>query len=324
MSDFRKDPFTGDWVSIAENRAGRPIEYYQTYKVTEASVCPFCNGNEPETPSAIAEYGENGKPWAVRVVPNKYPAFFSSDSLNHSIAGPYEAMSSMGSHEIIIESSNHVASFGQLSDSEIGFAVQAYKDSVARQREDKNIRHVSLFKNCRYDAGASIEHVHTQLIGLPLVTDETERRLDNICNYQKQHNHSMFDAIIESERKDNARIISETENFIAFCPFASRSPYQISVFSKLNLGHFDQADHEKLVELGLLARSLIKRLELVVPETAYNLIIHLAPFDYQNSFRWFVEILPRITKTAGFEWAAKCWINPVSPETAAHRLASAI
>lgn len=313
-------------MSIAEHRAGRPIEYFQTYKVSESLDCPFCNGNEPLTPPAIIEYRDDnvGSDWIVRTLPNKYPAFFSDHFLNPSTHGPYQTTSSTGSHELIIESSRHVASFSQLEDVEIRYSMIAYQDALRRQRENSAIRHVSIFKNCRYDAGASIEHVHTQLIGLPIVTDETARRLDNVHRYEEENQASLFDTILNFEEETGERIVSRSHNFTAFSPFASRVPYQVCIFPNSDVPCFEDADVELVEEFGLLAREIVSRLELVVAETPYNLIIHLPPFGYDRKFRWFAEILPRINKTAGFEWATKCWINPVPPEKAARLLANSV
>jgi UDPglucose--hexose-1-phosphate uridylyltransferase len=61
----------------------------------------------------------------------------------------------------------------------------------------------------------------------------------------------------------------------------------------------------------------------------YNFLLHTAPSYHlqrrrpgywstiEEDWHWHIEILPRLTRTAGFEWGSGFYINPTAPEEAA-------
>ena len=325
MHDIRKDSLTGDWVIIAENRADRPVEYQPLYQRKSVAPCPFCLGNEQQTPAAIKAYHNGRKePWLVRVVPNKYPALYAGET-NGAANAQHELFPStpaIGHHEVIIESPRHVTSLSELTDEELSCTMQAYMDAVARCRCDQNIRSATIFKNCRFEAGASIEHAHSQFISLPVVTAQIQHRIDACRTYFEQTGKLLQQDMLEFELRQQSRIVHTQGNFVVYCPYASRAPFQICVTYRGWPSEFESMDEPQANELAWLLRKAVKALETALHEPAYNLIIQLAPFslEHNNFYHWYVEIFPRVTRAAGLEWGTECWINPIPPESAAQRL----
>ena len=343
MSDLRRDPLTGEWAIIAERRGDRPIEYQQNFIRNGQPTCPFCGGNENLTPPTIQEYfvdpeantsdSDRQPQWIVRVVPNKYPALERDDSnrtqesngfLSDSIARQlYECVPAVGSNEIIIESARHVVSFSELNDNELKFTMRAFRDAIERCEKRPEAKAISLFKNCRFPAGASIEHTHSQAISLPVIPVSLERQLENCSRFFDQHGKQLLESVIDQELEMDERVVAEENGLIAFCPYASRTPYQVCITSRQNHSAFADMPDEEMMLVAKLTRKSIRALEKALPNPAYNLLFHVEPIDVpgvREVFRWYVEIFPRLTRAAGLELGTGCWINPVSPEFATKQL----
>lgn len=335
MSELRLDPVSQRWVIIAQERDNRPDEYIASTVHRVDSDCPFCAGNEVATPEAVAVYSTShslphqGQPnsWQVRVVPNKYPA------VRNDVNGPVrEEMfglrcSAAGVHEVIIEAPRHVASLTELDDDQLRLTWIAYRDRLSEHALDPRWKYGQVFKNVGAAAGASIEHTHSQLIVLPHVPHEIETELTSCERHQMQYGRGLFGDILEQELAAGVRIVDQTARFVAFCPFASRFPYEVWVLPRRQAARFQRSSRgdegsptdDELGELGDFVRKLLLRMEVVLNRPAYNFFLHTAPFDTRpyDHYHWHVEIFPRLTKAAGFEWGTGYFINPVSPEEAA-------
>ena len=334
MSDIRFDPITGHWVTIAPNRNDRPMEFVPTERVIKRLLCPFCAGNEQETPKMLASYGADGKqvstddPWLVRVVPNKYPSFSVAGGNNGTLPaangqapgnGLYESRSGHGIQELIIPSSKHLSSLGQLSAEESQVAQTAYQDRIEAAGQ-QGLAHAMLFTNCRSSAGASLEHIHTQLIASPIHSDSVSQRIARDKDYFANHDQHLIHALTEWELKRDIRVIETTEHFSLICPYASRFAFQSWIVPNASVPSYLKCSQSVLQELATLTRQQIVRLESILEQPAYNVLFHMPPFAEMESQPWFVEIFPRITTPAGFELGTDVWVNPVSPEMATRRL----
>ena len=329
MADFRWDPVNGQWVIIAENRAQRPNEFHTSVDRTKKEDCPFCYGNEDRTPKEIAVYqsGEKNGRWNTRVFANKYPAVHQNDGKNYEInVGPYRNGDFLGHHEVIVESPDHKTTFSQLCDDETDSAFKAYRDRIAQFATDPNLKHAMLFKNCRPEAGASIEHLHSQILCTSVTTEKVLRRIGRAQQYYEANRKDVISSIVEFELSEEIRIVAESENFVAFCPYASRFGYLTSITPKKRGADFHQLSDEDTFELGRFVRDMVINLETCLPHAAYNMLLHIAPFDVSacDYYRWHVELFPRLSNPAGYEWGTGCWINPVSPEEAASQLRDAM
>ncbi|REK28173.1 MAG: DUF4921 family protein [Planctomycetota bacterium] len=337
MSELRWDPIYGRWVVLAVNRSNRPRAFVSESGDGDAEDCPFCEFHEDQTPRELFAIRDDDPtsphPWRVRVVDNKYPALTltvatAPDWLPKVTATDelrdYTSCAGVGSHEVIIESPTHVCRNSEMTADQLRDVLAAYQARLNVLREDPRIRCAVIFKNVGAPAGATLEHVHSQLIALPFVPPLFAAELQGAQRYYELHGQSVFQAMLEKERHSGQRVVSENERFVVFCPYASRTPYEMWVMARAAGSHFEAADAASLDDLASSLHDALCRLDEVLDRPAYNYVIHSGPFDTQNlqHYHWYVEVVPRVTKIAGFEWASGCAINVVAPEVAAQRLRS--
>jgi len=328
MPEYRHDPLSDRWVIVAPNRLGRPNQFNRAPLQSRAvAPCPFCAGHEDETPPEISTYSSQADaaaPWQVRVIPNKYPAVCSPVG-NVSLRGDGEIMPGLGSHEVIIESPDHVTSFSELSDEQSELTFLAYRDRFRALKAVPNLAHAQIFKNARADGGASLEHSHSQLIATSMVPVELQRQFARAGEHRLAHRCCIFCELVARTLDDGLRLVADTERFVAVTPFASRFPYETWVLPRAHREFFEETEPAAIAELAHFVRELVRRIEWLLDKPAYNYWIHTAPFkpSRHDDYHWHLELVPRLTRMAGFELGAGCFINPVSPEDAARRLRTA-
>lgn len=305
-------------------------------------ICPFCQGNEAETTPAIVAFGKSGQTipgtmsnpgWMARVISNKYPSFSSKadeqsdhngNVTSQTLPPPFRVSGNPGHQELIIPSPRHCISIGELTDIELNISFLALQHRLRAIRLNNDVKHAMLFLNCRSDAGASLGHIHWQLIGTPLVSSLLQRRTERELAHQQKHGDSLVQKLVDWEIQEETRIIRQTEHFCVVCPFAGRFPFQVNIIpknSRLSLLTCEQAIRD---ELAHHCRDVVQGLESLLDEAAYNLVLQLPPMQRIDADPWYMQIFPRITKQAGFELGTDIWINPVSPETAARAIRSAL
>jgi len=324
MPDLRKDPIVGRWVIVAANRAQRPQEFEAAPRRPPGQVCPFCAGNEAETPREIAARRRPGSPpdgegWRVRVVPNKFPALEGEGALDRRAEGIYDAMRGVGAHEVIIESPDHLISTSEMSEEQLAEVLEVYRDRLLALKKDPRLVYGMIFKNVGSPAGASLQHTHSQLIVTPIVPINVWEEMTGSLEFYSHRGRCVFCEMIEQESAAQSRIVLETPRFSAVCPFASRFPFETWILPKSHASHYETVQGEQIQELsGVLCR-VVAKVEAALEQPAYNYIIHTAPFDTRRlrHYHWHIEVIPRLTKTAGFEWGTGFYINPVPPEQAA-------
>lgn len=330
MADIRFDPFTDIWVAIARKRLDRPVELVPVQEVQQQILCPFCRGNEDETPPATLMLDTSSQPidntrstkWSARIVPNKFPSLDSDAS--ESAIPPFCSVQENGIQEIVIPTPRHIQSMSQLTVEELTIALLATRQRMSELAELSSVRHIQFFMNVGAAAGATLAHVHMQLIGSPIVSPALDRRLAANRRYRENHGVSLIEGIRKSEMEARTRIVDHSQELCCLCPFASRFGFQSWIVPARGTPYFAQAP-DSLLEA--LARHLITatvRLERVLDRPAYNLILHQAPIGSENdAWPWFFELFPRFAVPAGLEFGTDIWVNPVPPEFAARRLRSA-
>lgn len=327
MSDLRYDPISALWVAIARRRRERPIEFIPIEQIHQQIICPFCSGNEDETPPAIAAYRENGEQleagddpasWMSRVVSNKYPSL--SDARGTHPKGPYDCSVRDGVQELIIPTPRHLTSISELTPRELDLCLLACQHRVAALREQPDLEHVMLFMNCRSSAGASLEHIHFQVMASPLVSHYLKDRTARNDHHVQSHGESLLTALTKWELEQSVRIVRETENFVMYCPYASRFSFQVWIVPRDPELEFETVTKKVRQELAELCRQYVSKLEQILESPAYNLLVNLAPNKHRENEHWFVEIFPRLNRMAGYEIGTDVWVNPVPPETATKRL----
>lgn len=323
MPMLRKDPISGRWVIIATERAKRPRDYRRDERELDSEFCPFCAGNEHSTPKAVATYPSDTDEWDVRVVPNKFPALQTEGNPEPKQLGPYEVLNGVGAHEVIIESASHVTDFAELPSEQIATVLRSWKERIETLRDDDRLECAVVFKNHGAPAGASLEHAHSQLIALPVVPKRLSEELKGVTDYREEHESCVFCDLIDHEVSARDRIVCENDDFIAFAPFASRFPFELCMLPRDHRAWYEEESYERLNGLAALLKSVIKKLNRALDHPPFNLMLHSAPFpggkDWSD-FHWHFELIPKLTKVAGFEWGTGFYINPTPPEVAARHL----
>ncbi|HUW32946.1 MAG TPA: galactose-1-phosphate uridylyltransferase [Planctomycetota bacterium] len=326
MPELRKDPVIGRWVIIATERGARPTDFKSAPQVISRGFCPFCEGNEDKTPPeivAIRDYGNRDtKGWRVRVVSNKFPALQIEGGLDKRGEGIYDLMRGVGAHEVIIETPEHVTSLTSLSVAQIDEVLTMYSDRLNDLKKDKRFAYGLVFKNVGSIAGASLEHTHSQLIVTPVVPITVSREMGGCREFFDYRGRCLMCDMLKQETSNGGRVVIDGDQYVSFEPFASRFPFETWILPKKHRSHFEVVPHDELGELADVLKESLVRIESALENPPYNYIIHSAPFTVQDLefYHWHIEIIPRLTKVAGFEWGTGFYINPVPPEKAAEFL----
>jgi UDPglucose--hexose-1-phosphate uridylyltransferase len=332
VPELRKDPVTNRWVIIATDRAKRPTDFVRE-KVTihSSGFCPFCPGNESKTPPEIMAYrpdgsGRNQPGWTLRVVPNKFPALGIEGTLSRQGEGLYDKMNGIGAHEVIIETTDHQLTIASMPIRSVEDVIWSYRDRILDLKKDRRFRYVLIFKNHGEAAGASLEHTHSQLIALPVVPMRVREEVDNAREYYNYKERCIFCDILRQEQEAGVRVIAENKDFAALAPFAPRFPFEMWILPKVHQSAFEESQKHEFEQLARMLKEVLTRLDKVLDFPAYNYTIHTSPLTEANNdhYHWHLEIMPKLTKVAGFEWGTGMYINPTPPEEAARFLREAV
>ncbi|MBU1113155.1 MAG: galactose-1-phosphate uridylyltransferase [Candidatus Omnitrophica bacterium] len=339
MPELRKDPIIGRWVIIATERAKRPQEFKVSHNSQSPSQdCPFCSGHEEYTPaeiSAIREKGAkpNGSGWQVRTVPSIVPLLYSSGELEKRPHGIYDMMNGVGVHEVIVESPRHIASLDELEPSEISQVLEMYRQRILDLEKDIKFKYVLIFKNHGARSGATgSEHSRSQLIALPACPKSVKGELDGAKRYFDYKDRCVYCDMISQEIGDKKRLILDQDGFVAIAPFASRFPFETWILPKNHSADFSKNSDDELYSLAKIFKEVLHKIKITLSDPPYNYMLHIAPYrrpkpgywsTIDQDYHWHIEIIPRLTQVAGFEWGTGFYINPTPPEEAAKFLREA-
>jgi UDPglucose--hexose-1-phosphate uridylyltransferase len=294
-----------------------------------AAACPFDYGAESRTPPELLAYRNSGAPnepgWRVRVFPNRFPALVVEGDLNRRGEGLYDKMNGIGAHEVIVETPEHGATLGDLSEAQIAEVLWAAKERINDLKKDRRFRSIVVFRNYGERAGASLEHPHSQLLALPVVPPNIREEVEGARQYFEQKERCVFCDILLQEAAAGARLVAENDRFTVLSPYASRFPFETWIIPKRHESHFEAADSAQIHSVAAMLRATQRRIDSVLERPACNLMIYTSPvqegpLDY---YHWRLEITPRVARTAGFEWGTGFHINPTPPEEAAKFLRDA-
>ncbi|MCR4402445.1 MAG: galactose-1-phosphate uridylyltransferase [Firmicutes bacterium] len=333
MPELRLDPVTGRWVLVATERAKRPKDFVHgdptTVKVRpeRSDACPFCPGNEAQTPPEIFSFRQDGTQpdhagWWVRGVPNKYPALTWKPTVQPSTSGVFAVKPATGAHEVIIESPIHNASPATMSYDQMAEVVRAYRHRYKSLAEEPEIKYILVFRNHGRDAGASLEHPHSQIAAVPLVPPVVLEELAGARHHYESTGRCVFCDIVSQELEAGARVVAETSAFIALEPYASKMPFETWVLPKAHSPSFEDLDPSRYRELGGVLVDVLGALGAGLDDPPYNYILHTAPPHErcEGYYHWHIEIFPKLTVAAGFEFGMGVYINVTTPESAAEFL----
>ena len=318
--ELRKDPITRSWVAV-----GHPD---QPQAVSEP--CPLCPGHEGDTRTILA-FPPHG-PWQVRVLPHFEPLYRIEGEVSRSAEGIYDCMNAVGAHEILVETPDHNRPLSHLSDEEIGRVLQAYCARIADLKRDLRFKYITVFKDSGPQAGEEWTHSHSQVTATTFVPRRILYELRAAREYIKQKERCVFCDIVRQEERQGRRVVDSHGDYVAFCPYAGRVPYETWVVSRKH-NHAFESPRPTAVRsnLAVLLGRVLRRLEKVSP--SYHMVMHTAPNTQQtkgelseywttiaDDYHWHIEILPILPKRSRSYGIKEVYFNAMLPEQAAEHL----
>lgn len=333
--ELRKDPITRTWI-LSGDEEERVIQ-------PEWGACPFCEGGQPRPSKLIFALPRDGAsplpaggvyqgPWSVRVYPHPSPVYRIEGSEGRAAEGIYDRMRALGAHEVIVENPDHGRQLWMASDPEIERVLRAYAHRISDLKKDLRFKYITVFKNRGVLAGQEFSHPHSELTATPFVPRRMHYELRASRDFYQQKERCVFCDIARQEETKSLRVVESTANFLAFCPFASRVPFELWVMPRYHHAVFetDVLEREDNSELGGLLRRCLARLEYITD--AFHMVLHTIPntrakLEYserwdtiQDDYHWHFEILPIAEKRTRSYSIKEVYFSTVSPEFAAARL----
>jgi UDPglucose--hexose-1-phosphate uridylyltransferase len=330
LPELRKDPITGRWVIIAIDRAKRPSDFTrQQVHVSGLRFCPFCPGNELRTPPEILAYrtrgGANEPGWTLRVISSKFPVLRVEGTLNPKAEGLYDKMNGIGAHEVLIETPEHMQTLATMPEKRVEDLFWAYRDRVLDLRRDARLKYVLLVKNHGESAGQALEHTHSQLISLPVIPKHVLEEINGARRHFDYKERCIYCDMLSQEMDMGSRVVAETDLFLVISPYAARFPFETWILPKNHNSHAETMSHAEVEDVARLLRSTVRKMDSTLEYPPYNLVLHSAPVQEPAvaHYHWHIELIPKLTQVAGFEWGSGFHINPTPPEESAKFLREA-
>ena len=327
MPEFRQNLATKEWVIIAPERGKRPSDIQkdkckETKAESTVAECPFCPGHEDQTDNPVYVYPEEGD-WQVRVVPNKYAALQPHLATTRTWVGSFLAAKGFGIAEVVIEHPEHHLTPALMKLGEVANILRAYKYRQLEIRKNEKINLITVFRNHGPRAGTSLAHPHSQIIATPIVPPHVRYPMEQAVLHYDKYGTCVYCDLVTEELRQKERIIVESEKFVAFCPFASRSPFECRIYPKKHQASYMLIDDdEDIFELASMLREVLSRLYHGLNNPDYNYILRSSPIGDEDTryLHWYLVIIPKITTPAGFEIGSGIYINTVAPEESARYL----
>jgi len=328
MPEFRQNMLTNEWVIIAIERAKRPEDFQKREAERPplpefSAFCPFCPGNEAQTPPATHVLKKNGT-WAVRVVPNKFAALQSDTPFQPKRVGRFLKATGYGIAEVIIETPRHNLTLATMDNESVEDVVKVYKLRYLSVAKEKQVRFINIFRNHGVRAGTSLEHPHSQLIATPIIPPHVRNPIEQAVRYSDTHGRCIYCDMLAEEIRREERLIAESDYFVAYAPYASRTPFEVRIMPKKHQSSFADIGSKEVSDFAAFLKNILARIHKGLNDPDYNFIIRSAPVGDENAryFHWYMLIIPRLTTQAGFEIGTGIYINITYPEHCAEFLKS--
>lgn len=333
VSEFRKDPVSGDWILVAIGRKSRPVSFNEKKKariVSSKEKCPF-EDPQKENKFPILWYpkpeigaSEDINDWFLQVIPNKYP-FVTPFHIcpKKEKNGIYKQMEGTGFSEVIV-TRDHIRTIADMNKQEVELVVRSYQERYLTIKNEGCVSYVLIFHNYGPQAGASISHPHSQLIALPISPPDVKRSLKGSRYYFEKNNRCVYCAVLDFEIKEKMRIVYKNGSFVALAPFAPRVSFEVRIYPKIHSPYFENITNKDREDFAEALRFVLGKMKIAMNDPDYNFFIHTAPIGDGNDkhYHWHCEILPRSSIWAGVELGTGIEVVAVSPEEAAERLRS--
>jgi UDPglucose--hexose-1-phosphate uridylyltransferase len=315
-AEFRKDPLLGNWVVVG----------FKKDKTTAAGVCPFCPGNEGQTPAPIREFMGADGAWLVRCFAAANPVLQIEAAENKRADGLYDKMGTLGADELIVENRSHVKTFSTFDRSEMSLVIDMYIDRLRDLKKDERFKYVQIFKNHGELAGSYIFHPHSHVLAMPILPYQVAAEITNSRNHYLLKERCLLCDIVSQEIRQGRRIVLATEHFIVITPFASRMAFEVWIVPRCHSPHFDSGLSSLKDDFVAVLLDTMKRIEKVA--SAYSVVLHTSPTSrghvfesdepsIEDYYHWHIEILPRDINSSKFRREDQIFTTLISPEETA-------
>ena len=327
MSELRQDPTTKEWVILAPERGKRPQQKPRKVIVDELPSwdpsCPFCPGNEAQTPDEVFRIpiASENSAWEVRVVPNRFAALTPEGNVTRIEEGRFfRKMDGFGVHEVIIESPSHNTPLALMTYEQVEKVVIAYQERYNSLKKNRQLKFIHIFKNHGWAAGTSLVHSHSQLVATPIMAPYYHRKFDVAHDYHADMGRCLYcDLIAWDLEKARNRVVAETKEFILVHPYASHVPYETWILPKKHCASFGLFPAVHLAELSMVLKDTLFSLYKGLDNPSFNLMIDSTTTEDEDDpyYHWHIRIVPRLTTIAGFEMGSGIYISTALPEDTA-------
>jgi UDPglucose--hexose-1-phosphate uridylyltransferase len=322
VPELRQNRFTKEWVIMATERAKRPEEMRVKREARPLAhyveTCPFCPGNEHLAPPEILRFSQPGRGWTVRVVPNKYAALTREGVPEWKIERSRRTIRGVGIHDVIVETPDHALTTALLSPEAVQTILECYRQRFRAVSDDPRVAHITIFKNHGVAAGTSLEHPHSQMIGTPVISSQVRQRLYEALRHFDEFGECIFCCMMGEELVENKRVVLTSEHFVVVEPFASATPFATGIYPRRHMASFGDTSDAELADLARVLRTMLAKLYVGLENPDYNYTIRSAPAEAAGVkyYHWYLSIIPRLTRVAGFELGSGMFINTILPEHA--------
>ncbi len=219
-SEARFDPVLREWVVLASHRQGRTF-------LPPDDECPLCpSTDERSTEVPAHDYDvvvfENRFPSLATDVPD-VPPLVDGEAL-------FERRPGIGRCEVVVFSSDHAASFKDLTSQRVRTVVDVWADRTTALAAVPGVQQVFPFENRGAEIGVTLSHPHGQIYGYPFVTPRTERMLDSARAHRERTGGNLFADVLAAEVRAGVRIVRRTEHWTAFVPAAAHWPFEVHLY----------------------------------------------------------------------------------------------
>lgn len=322
MSELRFNVATGEWVVFAPERSRRPEDFQREKpkwtheRATWRGQCPFCPGNDGRTPGETLCLRDEDANWMVRSFPNRYPAL--NPGPRPSMQGPElsRSLQGVGHHEVVAESPVHNTTLALMSIGHIAQVLRAWRQRYRSLWLQPETEHVVIFKNHGQAAGCSLEHPHSQVVAMPVTPYQILQRHEVASRYYNQHGRCVSCAQLEMELDQGQRVVAQSRDFVAFIPYAAFSPFAVWVLPRRHCCSYALTTNSELDDLAELLRNVLGKFYYGLKDPDYNLVVRSSHPEVQGTrvFHWYITLVPRLARLAGFEMGTGMFINPSIPE----------
>lgn len=320
MPQFRRDPFGSAWVLISPERGLEPSDFGSA----QAGAAPLPDAREAAGRELRAVRAADSGEWRVRVLALEGSLLEAGKPFALSQGGLFQHASSSGYQELILEHPDPAMTLAAMPREHLVEVLKVYLERLSHLSSRPEVRHVQLVRNVGAVAGAMYRQPHAQLLAVPVPSRWLEDELGAAERHHAEHGRCLFCDVLAEELRARERLVSGNEHFVALAPYAAKTPFETWILPRSHASSFTAVAANALPQLAELLQGVVRAMNGALDEPPYNLLLHTLPGDGGLRYHWHIELLPRLTRQAGFDWGSGFYVNPTPPEDAARFLREAL